>query len=92
MERESTPHFPDEGSRPMAKIGVRRAMVQGDADDDVHLPPTTPTGHRQRALDTKIFRGGAGGVRAEWHEWRKTLSGLQQTSATVPGIRWQYDE
>src|SRR5579883_2223748 len=76
LERESPPDSVAKNRRPMPVIGVGHAMVQSRLRDG-----------RKRGHGG--YRGGRGGVRAEWQEWRKMLPCLQRMAATGRGSRWQ---
>jgi hypothetical protein len=95
MERESGACFRAEKSRPLPIIGVRRAMVQGEACDDALFAPNNPLAeHRSQRRSCLAggggdFAGGGRGVRAEWQEWPKTPAGLKRIAATARGSRWQ---
>src|SRR5262245_42125434 len=82
--------FTVDSSRPLPRIGDRRALMHCDTHDDARLLSCRfaarygPLGGRSRASPVAIFLGG-GGVRAEWQEWPKALARLKQTTATVAG-------
>src|SRR5215813_8260371 len=65
-------------------------MVQGAAMTFAASRPDPVASRcpRTRGADGD-FPTGAGGVRAEWQESRKTLQGLYRIAATTVGRRWQ---